>query len=231
MFCSECGSEAQGKFCWNCGTPLLQGQAASSTPEPASLELVGVDTSGPSVLPIEWLDWSEEIQYETLLKHPEVREMIAAHAAQAAERVSGEQYLELCDIALKPLVGGVPISKVAALMQPLYASWGIGTGKSRTEVVTTPAGKVLVSVLCSLAKNSQQVEHVEQGEDGCVIEAQLPADIWALAGTLVIAVERTRGGTKVEAATKISGQFVDWGKSRRALQRLFDDTAVIVRAA
>ena len=231
MFCSECGSEAQGKFCWNCGTPLSQGQAESSTPEPVPLELVEVGASGPSILPIEWLDWSEEIRYETLLKHPEVREMIALHASQAAEKVSGEQYLELCDIALKPLVGGVQISKVAALMQPIYASWGIGTGKSRTEVLTAPAGTVLVSILCSLAKNSQQVEHVEQGEDGCVIEAKLPSDIWSLAGSLVIAVERARGGMKIEAATRISGQFVDWGKSSRALQTLFDDTVTIARAA
>jgi hypothetical protein len=62
-----------------------------------------------------------------------------------------------------------------------------------------------------------------QHEDGCTIDAELPSDLFALAGTLSIEILRSAQRTRVTAATNIAGQWMDWGKSRRALEKLFTD--------
>lgn len=203
-FCSECGSQAEGKFCWNCGKPLKAPRSSSHVPTPHAFP-----------------DWSEEFRYEELLKVPEVRTLIERHSVQAVKKVSGEQFLELADVVYKPLMGGLSLTKVAGIIQPLYASWGISTGQTRSQAFRKPVGKMIVSVLCSLARHGQTLKHVEQGSDGCVIQALLPSDIWALAGDLIITVQRDGTGTRIDAATKIGGQLFDWGKSKRCLEDFF----------
>jgi hypothetical protein len=168
-------------------------------------------------------DWSNEIRYEILLRLPEVRDLIARHASQKQTQLSAEQFLELCDKAIAPLYGGVSMKKIAAIVQPIYASFGIQTSKTRKEVFALPSGKTLVAAVCSLARHGQPVNRVEQGADGCVLEAGLPSDIWSFGGDLIVTVQRLEQGSSVEAATAIKGQMYDWGKSDRALDKLFDD--------
>ena len=108
-------------------------------------------------------------------------------------------------------------------MVPIYSRLGIRTGKSRSAVVAAPVGKGLVAAVCSLARYGRSLKRVHQGEDGCVLEAVLPSDIWSWEGEVVVSVRRDRAGTQVEAATKIQGQLFDWGKSRRCLDQLFED--------
>jgi hypothetical protein len=57
--------------------------------------------------------------------------------------MSGEQLLELCDKAFVPLVG-VSLSTMASIVVPIYSRLGVWTGKSRSEVLSAPIGKVLV---------------------------------------------------------------------------------------
>jgi len=64
MFCSNCGSRADGKFCSACGHAL---QAVVA--EPAE------------IIPI---DWSNEINYERLISVPEVRDRVAAERIEIA---------------------------------------------------------------------------------------------------------------------------------------------------
>ncbi|MCZ7625332.1 MAG: hypothetical protein C3F12_07495 [Candidatus Methylomirabilota bacterium] len=104
-----------------------------------------------------------------------------------------------------------------------YAALGIKTGKTRKELVGGPSGKVLVATICSLARHGQPLNKVQQGQDGCLLKADLPSDIWSFAGDLVITIERQGRGTSVEAATVIKGQLYDWGKSNRILSELLDD--------
>jgi hypothetical protein len=54
-----------------------------------------------------------------------------------------------------------------------------------------------------------------------VIEASIPSDIFALEGDLLVTVQSDDRITTVDAATKISGQLSDWGKSKRVLKRFF----------
>jgi hypothetical protein len=199
MYCSDCGKPASGKFCCHCGSPL----------EPVDI----IDQTVEVV-------WENEVRYDMLIKLPQVRETIDRHARQAKKGVSGEQFLSLCE-AIIPM--GVPLEKLAGFIQPLYAKMGIGTGKQRTETISAPVGRVMLRALCFLARNGHTMRHVQQAEDGCEFEAVLPSDLWALEGDLILNIKRHAQQTQVTAATKIGGQTVDWGKSTRCLNRLFNE--------
>jgi hypothetical protein len=90
---------------------------------------------------------------------------------------------------------------------------------------------MIVAVLCSLAQNGQQLQRVAQIECGCTIKASLPSDMWSLAGELHVAIRAVQNGTEIVAATTIKGQLYDWGKGRRALDRLFNDIPSLAKAA
>ncbi|MBX3415674.1 MAG: hypothetical protein KF708_23515 [Pirellulales bacterium] len=166
------------------------------------------------------VDWEQEVRYETLLNVTRVRDTINRHATMSRTPLSGEEFLKLCD---KVMPMGVPLDKVAALVQPLYARLGIQTGKHRAGQVQAPIGRVMLRMLCSLARNGQTLRLVTQAEDGCCFEAVLPSDMFALEGNLIVGVRRAAGSTEVTAATKIPGQLFDWGKSNRCLETLFVD--------
>jgi hypothetical protein len=168
---------------------------------------------------IESPDWSDEIRYTVLLNFPEVRDRIAACAAQAKFRMTAEEFLGLCDTAFAP-VAGVSIKKIATIV---HERSGVRTGKTRTELLPLPGGKIIVGVLCSLSRNGQNLRKVEQAEDGCLLEAALPSDMWSFEGDLLVTVKRNPPGTLVEAVTVIKGQLFDWGKSNRRLEKLFAD--------
>jgi hypothetical protein len=172
-------------------------------------------------------DWHHEIRYDVLLHFGEVRDLIARYAAQSRKVMSGEQFLELCDKAFKPL-SGVSLSAVVSIAAPIYSRLGIRTGKAQAEAVPKPTGKVLVATVCSLARYGRRLKEVHQAQDGCVIEAALPSDIWSLEGELVISLRRHGAGTLVEASTKIPGQLYDWGKSKQCLSQLFEDAKSLV---
>jgi hypothetical protein len=200
MFCSHCGAEASGNFCSSCGSRLTSSDGASLVPGA----------------------WQEECRYQVLLHFPEVRDLIAKHAAKSQKGMTGEQILGLFDKAFKP-IDGVSLTTVASIAIPIYSHLGVETGKQRTAFTSYPIGKTVVAIVCSLARYGRTLKQVHQGEDGCVLEAVLPSDIWSFEGQLVISVQRTEEWTQVEAATKIPGQLYDWGKSNQCLDQLFDD--------
>ena len=164
--------------------------------------------------------WDDEVNYRALVKLPEVRELIDRYASLSRKKMTGEELLQLAE---KIMPTGVPLDKVMSLFQPLATQMGIGTGQEHVERVQAPVGRVMVRVLCSLARHGQSLRHIRQGSDGCALEASLPSDIWALEGLFGITVVRRGGWTDVGAATKVGGQWFDWGKSRRCLDQLFAD--------
>jgi hypothetical protein len=199
MFCSNCGAQVNGKFCSNCGAAV----GANNTSE----------FDAPH-------DWAEEVKYERLVRVPEIRELISKHASMANKSFSGEDFLAFAD---KVIPSGVSIEKLASALQPIYTQMGIKTGKESNETLAIPIGKVIVTALCSLARHGQVLQQVRQFEDGCLLEATLPSDLWSFAGTLYISVRKAPTGTRVEGATTITGQLFDWGKSKRCLETLFAD--------
>jgi len=204
MFCSECGNQVAGKFCRHCGTPLgTPGRVESPVVEP------------PPVI-----DWNTEVRYELLMRDPQVRAAIDQHARLAPKRMSAEKFLALAD---KLIPQPVSMEGVAALAQPLWAKLGVRTGKELAGHVDAPVARVIVRALCSLARRGQPLKNVSQGEHGCSIEAELPSDLFSMAGSLHITLWRTERGTGVAASTNIDGQWIDWGKSRRCLEQLLSD--------
>jgi hypothetical protein len=220
MFCSECGKKAEGKFCWKCGHPLQQLDAES---------LIPFDQVEGKVVPPS--NWRDSIDCQAIISVPEARARIADHASRAKKKFSGEDFLECCDSLFGSLTGGVPLSIVAKIAQPLSEKLGLKTGKQRTERLAGPPGCVLVAVLCSLAERGQQLSEINQAPTSCTIRASLPSDVWALKGELLVNVRVDNGSTFLEAETIIPGQIYDWGKSNRALDRLFADITQLAKAA
>lgn len=212
MFCSECGATAAGKFCSTCGHSL-----SSRSTETLALPA----------------DWSDVIDYETLLAIPTVRDRIAQAASQSKKSMTGEEFLEMYGKALGKLAGlpiSLPMTSIAHFAQSTYAKWGIKTGKSRSQFIAQPTGTVLVTILCSLARNGRALRGVHQLTDGCILVAALPSDLFALEGDLIITVGRCSNGTQIEAKTDIKGQLFDWGKSTRCLDALFAEVTTPVAA-
>lgn len=201
MFCSNCGVHAEGNFCSACGHRLS-----------------GCQSDG--IADAEVVDWTELLDYEALLRMPEIRDRISRAANQATTRLSGEEFLQFCDKALQPLTG-VPLTTVAKIVQPIYGKLGIKTGKLRSYVFAQSPGKILVELLCTLASHGHKLLDVVSTSDGCVLKASIPADIRSLQGELLVTIKRQSTGVLVEAATLIQGAWFDWGKSSRCLEQLF----------
>lgn len=206
-FCSQCGHPAVGKYCVECGAKLVAPEEGS-TPSPHEQKLIEEVVT----------NWQEEHRYDVLIKVPEVREMIQFQTNTAVVGMTGEELMSIFD---KVIGHGVPMAKLAKVIQPLYASWGIHTHKERKEYVNAPIGRVMVRLLCSLAHFGQKIKSVQQADDGCCIHAVLLSDVWALEGDLIVTVSKHNRGANVTAVTHIGGSYFDWGKSKASLERLF----------
>ncbi|MDZ4818061.1 MAG: zinc ribbon domain-containing protein [Planctomycetota bacterium] len=205
MYCSECGSPVRGKFCSHCGTKLDGG---------------GVATIDEPILAEAIVDLETEVQYDVLMQLPEFRSKIERHAKMAKKVISGEEFLRFFD---KVYPTGIPLDKVAAFVQPLYASWGISLEKTQSQVLRMPVARAMLRVLCSMARNNQVLRDAQQATDGCMFRATLQSTLLSLEGEVIVVVRRAPAGTEVQAAIKIPGAWYDWGKSKRALELLFAD--------
>ena len=215
MFCSECGKEAQGNFCWSCGARLAKGAENEHANDVSDVDV----------------DWTRLTDYQTLLRVREVRDRIAKHAAMCKTKFSGEQFLECCDKVLTPITGGLPFTLIAGIAQPISERLGLKMSKTQSERLAEPPGKVIVALLCSLARNGQKLGQVDQAANGCTVHAAMPSDMWSLKGDLIVEVRAEGATTNVEAGLTIPGQVYDWGKSQRALRQLFSDLAQLSKAA
>src|SRR5208283_4713637 len=94
MYCTNCGLKQSGNFCAGCGTRL-------SSPDVAVAALPAGD-------------WRDEVRYAVLLYFPEVRDQLAK-VKPGKKKMTGEEWLELCDQAFKPLMHGVPLKALAPI--------------------------------------------------------------------------------------------------------------------
>lgn len=65
-------------------------------------------------------------------------------------------------------IRSVSLLKLSRVVVPIYARLGMWTGKRRSEVLSSPIGKVVVASVCSLARHGRSLQRVHQGEDRCV---------------------------------------------------------------
>ena len=207
MFCSECGGKAGGKFCSQCGHAV---EIAQGRPPIEEIRLT-TDTA---------VDWEQAVRYEQIIRVDEVRAAISRNASSAPKGLSGEALLALYDqFATSP----VPLESLAAIVQPLYDSWGIHTGKECKAIIEVPIGRAIARSLCSLAKHGQTLQNADQYESGCVLSAELPSSVCSFKGALLITLTKRGACTQLEAMTNIPGQMYDWGKSQRCLDALLHD--------
>lgn len=223
MFCSECGAEAGGKFCWKCGSRLTFGPAAEAGPQsqPAHVSDVPSSPPGPPPLPgSSAAAWHEDLCYERLIAIPEVRDRIAKAAGRYRAGISGEQFLALFD-AIVPT--GVSLQKLCVALQPMTSRLGLKTGKSSQLALQVSPGRAAVAVLCSFAAHGHSLKNVQQAGDGIALQAVIPSSLWSLTGELSVSIQRHPAQVGVTASTQVAGQLFDWGHSQRLLDRLFDD--------
>jgi hypothetical protein len=178
MFCRQCGKEAVGKFCWNCGARLYVGGEAQPAP------------CAPMPTPVP-TDWQNEVDYEKLIRNPEVLDLLAQQKP-AAVRMTGEEFAESFGKILKYPVS---LGPVMAILQDVYGRIGIHTGKTRSERYLQSVGRVIVSVLCALANGGSKVKEVRQASDGCMLICEIPSDMFSLAGQLLVTIKREPEGT------------------------------------
>jgi hypothetical protein len=212
MFCSECGKESTGKFCWNCGAPLHAG--GGTQPAPPAAVPSQPPAAAPPPVPA---DWQYEVDYETLIRNPEVRDLLAKQKP-AAVRMTGEEFAETFGKILKSPVSLAP---VMSIMQDVNGRLGVHTGKTRSQSYRQPVGRVIASALCALARGGHKVQDVRQASDGCMLICEIPSDMFSLAGQLLVTIHREPEGASVHADTRIEGQLFDWGKSNACLNQLF----------
>lgn len=201
MYCTECGTRGEGKFCANCGHSLPgEGKYA-------------VEPAGG--------DWSNSVDYSVVTANREVQDRLAQATARGEQRLSGDDVAGIVDRVMQPLTGGLSSRVAAKLSKPMTRALGIQTGKSRREFMMAPPGRVMVRLLEVLAEHGQKVLRVEQGEETCRINATIPFDWRSFDGELAVTVSRATGGTYLDAEARVEGQWYDWGKCTKQLDRLF----------
>jgi hypothetical protein len=170
-------------------------------------------------------DWYAEHRFEVIASVPAVSTAVSSCAAHAPARMSAEEFLAKATLVLPH---GAAIRRGGARGRALGLRWGLRTDKSREAEIPAPIGRVIASVLCSLAYHGQAVDSVEQREDGCTLTAEIPSDFKTYGGVLQVSVNRgSSGSTTVHATAQIPGQLFDWGKSKQTLAALFADVLAL----
>jgi len=219
MFCTQCGKPAapEHNFCAGCGTRLALDAPAEVAP---SMAVGGAPAL--SGTPLE--DWRTTTRYRAVLAHPEVQALIADASRASKAGMSADEFMKLAQPVLDAAgSGGIPIKLIAEIAAPLYARMGVKTGKDAKNGYATPFGRVLAAILCSLASRNQRLIAIEEGADGCVVLAQIPASMTTWTGQMTLSVERKPEGTLVSSAVVFQGQSSDWGRARRVLDDLHQD--------
>ncbi|MCA9236462.1 MAG: hypothetical protein KDA44_13395 [Planctomycetales bacterium] len=207
MYCSNCGARAGGNFCSSCGTRLAGRNEAAEEPETDRVETPDGD-------------WTTCCDYQRLIAHPEVRRRLNAAAGASPQRLSGEQFLSICDGLLGGVTGGIALSAIAKFALPLNKKLGLKTGKQRALQAPLPVGVAVVETLCWLARSGRSLRSAEQLPAGCRLLAALPSDLRSFEGELRITISSASVGSSVLAEANIPGQLYDWGKSAACLDEL-----------
>ena len=208
MFCTQCGKQPRPEhaFCAGCGTSLVRdGQAAAVAPEPMA-------------------DWRETHDYRVVLGHPEVKALIADASKASKAGMTADEFLKLASPLLSAAGASPAATRLIADLAPgLYAKIGIKTGKETKNGYATSYGRVIAAILCSLASRNQTLMAVQDGADGCILQADIPSSLTTWKGKMTLTVARKPEGTLVTSAVVFEGQSSDWGRSKRLLDELHQD--------
>lgn len=210
MYCSNCGTEAEGNFCWKCGSPLAGAHKLASP----------TGYAGQKSPPQH--DWSAETNYFVLIQQPEVRERIAK-----CRKMAPREWARLRKIGKVSEAFGEAATTLSGLGSVSSAMDGIGKklsiDRDRTGHFDAPTGTVIVAALCSLARHGYEIRNVEQLDIGCILRAAASPDAWAGPYSFNADIRSSAHGTDVRASTRAEGIIHDFGICARDLKRFFDD--------
>jgi hypothetical protein len=135
----------------------------------------------------------------------------------AVEGVTGDDLLAIFD-AISPI--GFSLGKFTHAILPVYDKLGIKTGLQSQAVFEAPPGRVMLAVLCTLAAKSLTIANVHQDPVNCSLSAEIPSGLFTNRGKLHILIEVHETHVSLSLSTTISGQWYDWGKSKRMIDEI-----------
>ena len=223
MYCVHCGAQGAVAFCPDCGQ-RQKPDVASDQRESNRLQAIACDEHVHEPIPILAIPaqpvvcWTDSIQYEIVLANPEARKRIAAAGRTAVEGVTGEDLLAVFD-AVSPI--GFSLGKLTHAILPIYDKLGIKTGHASQGIYDAPSGRVMLAVLCTLAAKSLTIADVHQDPEKCSLTAEIPSGLITNRGKLHSLIEVHELYISVSLAITISGQWYDWGKSKRMINEIY----------
>ncbi|MBS1643916.1 MAG: zinc ribbon domain-containing protein [Bacteroidetes bacterium] len=203
MFCSQCGKEASGNFCAHCGAALQTGTPAHQATKP----------------------WQEEKTIPELLANSEVRTLVRHFAAKAKKHLDAGDYFSTIDKIFKP--GGISFKAIADVAVPIFGKLGIHTDHALTKVLALSLHEAILRGMCVLAQKGWPIAKIDLAENGIVINATIPSDLFTWTTDLWIHIEGEQQQARISLSTSIKGQLYDWGKSKRAMNRILDEMGTI----
>lgn len=162
-------------------------------------------------------DWTMQLNYETLLNVPIARARIAASGRGASIGLTSQDLLAIFD-AVSPV--GISLEKLNTALMPIYDKLGIKTLRWAQDRFVAPPGRVLLALLCVMARESLVITEVQQDMDFCQLAVDIPSSLLTNPGQLFVALQADPSGVYLEMRTRIPGQLVDFGKSKRLIQTI-----------
>ena len=132
--------------------------------------------------------------------------------------MTGDDLLAVFD-AISPI--GFSLGKFTHAILPIDDKRGIKTGHQSQGIFDSPPGRVILAVLCTLAGESLAIASVHQDPDTCSLSADIPSGLITNRGELHILIAVHELYVSMSLAATISGQWYDWGKSKRLADEIF----------
>jgi len=79
---------------------------------------------------------------------------------------------------------------------------------------------VLLATLCALAASGLEISEAHQQYNECGLVAKIPYSLYTNPGQLLASLRVIEGSVMVQLEARISGQYYDWGKSKRMIAHL-----------
>ncbi|RSL48990.1 hypothetical protein CEP54_012648 [Fusarium duplospermum] len=95
-------------------------------------------------------------------------------------------------------------------------------GKSDVRLFAKPCGSIIVATMCYLTWARFEVTTIRQGINLVALSCTITLDVWASEGELKIVISKVdEESTQIEVKAHFPGIFIDWGRSKRILTKLF----------
>jgi len=199
MYCHKCGEKTNEEFCKNCGTKIVKEDS------------------------IILESWKKENDYNKIIRHPDVLDLISEYSKKSKSKLSGEELISKFDLVFGT-VTGLSLGFLTEIMIPIYGRLGIKTGKANSIRLNESIQEVFVKTMCSLEKNSHPIEEFHKAKDGLILIGNIKSDWKSFGGKILIELCDNNDSVDAKIQTIIKGQLYDWGKSKKIVKTILQDS-------